>query len=382
MVYFVVGPKIVSGQESTTKARLSNGVGSNGQAPKWLDLELEKFKLGNLDNMMLNYEIISKLEHQVEVIIKKIDKAYSDINPKNTLSKLKVESREHGAEDIDRYLTRFTWDDSKYPRNQALSELLKIMQQKASTVDNSLRHKIQAYNESKQAATNSMKKEGGSMLNRDLNDLFAENPVKKEHFVYTDYLTTLIAIVPDEQLKQWETGYEKLNEYVLPRSSLVLPITKTDIGRNKLCRFMCFKTCVEDVKQAARTDLKVYVREYEYNVEVIMERDAKKSKMGNQTAADEEALGSTCVESFKEIYATFAHIKVLKVVVDAQMRYGSSDDYLVSIVSVYKGKEKNIHKMLISAFAETNKRTMYGTKEELNDAEDFFPYAFAQISIP
>ena len=206
MVYFIVGPKNVKGNDGTTKSKLTNGVGSNGQAPKYLDLELERFKLGNLDNMMLNYEILQKLEHQIEIILKKIDKAYSDVNPKNTLNKLKVESREIGQQDIDPYLTKFTWDDSKYPRNQALSELLKIMQQKASTVDNSLRHKIQAYNESKQAASNTMKKEGGSMLNRDLNDLFAatENKgVRKEHFVYTDYLTTLIAIVPEDQLKEW-----------------------------------------------------------------------------------------------------------------------------------------------------------------------------------
>ena len=220
------------------------------------------------------------------------------------------------------------------------------------------------------------------MLNRDLNDLFAENnTVRKEHFVYTDYLTTLIAIVPEAEMKNWENGYEKLNDYILPRSSLILPI-KTDLGRFKLCRFMCFKTCVEDVKQAAKNDLKIYVREYEYNIEVILERESKKSKIGNQTAADEEALSSTCVESFKEIYATYSHVKVLKVVVDAHMRYGSADDYFVSIISVYKNKEKNIHKMLISAFAEPNKRNMYGTKEDLNDAEDFFPYAFASINIP
>merc|ERR1711920_108934 len=105
-------------------------------------------------------------------------------------------------------------------------------------------------------------------------------------------------------------------------------------------RFMCFKTMVEEVKQAAKNELKVFVREYEYNTEVIMERESKKSKMGNQTAADEEALSSTCVESFKEIYATFAHVKVLKVVIDAQMRFGSCEDYVVAMISVYKGKDK------------------------------------------
>ena len=132
---------------------------------------------------------------------------------------------------------------------------------------------------------------------------------------------------------KWENKYERLNEYILPRSSMVLPVN-TDLGRFKLCRFVCFKTCIEDVKQSAKNNLKIYVREYEYNIEVILEKESKKNKIGNQTQADEDALNSTCVESFKEIYATYAHVKVLKVVVDAQMRYGSAEDYIVSIIPV------------------------------------------------
>ena len=47
--------------------------------------------------MMSNYEVVGKLEHTTEQILKKIEKAYTDVNPKNIFKKLKVESREHGA---------------------------------------------------------------------------------------------------------------------------------------------------------------------------------------------------------------------------------------------------------------------------------------------
>ena len=46
---------------------------------------------------MLNYEVCNKMEATTESILKKIDKAYTDINPKNDMRKLKVESREHGT---------------------------------------------------------------------------------------------------------------------------------------------------------------------------------------------------------------------------------------------------------------------------------------------
>ena len=39
------------------------------------------------------------------------------------------------AVDIDKFLTRFTWDDSKYPRNGSLGDLIKGMEQVKSKFD-------------------------------------------------------------------------------------------------------------------------------------------------------------------------------------------------------------------------------------------------------
>ena len=114
---------------------------------------------------------------------------------------------------------------------------------------------------------------------------------------------------------------------------------------------------------------RIFVREYEYNVELLLERENRKAKIATQTGADEDALNTTCVESFKEVYATYAHLKVffylekfskqkkvLKVVVDAQMRYGSAEDYALWMIFVKKGKDKNVHNQLISAFADSSKQ--------------------------
>lgn len=68
--------------------------------------------------MMLNYENITKLESQVEALIKRIQKAYLEVEPKADLTKMMVESKESGTVDVEKFLTKFRWDDSKYPRNQ------------------------------------------------------------------------------------------------------------------------------------------------------------------------------------------------------------------------------------------------------------------------
>jgi hypothetical protein len=47
--------------------------------------------------MMLNYEAISKIEGQVEGLLKRIQKAYLDVDPKVDLEKLKIESKDLGS---------------------------------------------------------------------------------------------------------------------------------------------------------------------------------------------------------------------------------------------------------------------------------------------
>lgn len=47
-----------------------------------------------------------------------------------------------------------------------------------------------------------------------------------------------------------------------------------------------------------------------------------------------------------------------------------------------EGKERKIHQGLTKLFAEPGQMQMYGNKEEIDDTEDFFPYASVPINIP
>lgn len=360
--------------------KLRNGIGSMGKDAKMLSIEQEKFKMGTQDNSIRNLDQIIKLESTSEGILKKIEKAYTDIDPKNKVKNLKVESRSSGGQvEIGKYLENFVWDDTKYPRNQSLDELCKIFTTKLTTVDNNLRHKIMAFNESKQAAANSFKKETTTLAARDLNDLFASKKGVNQSMFLKDslYMTTLIAVVEKNKVNDWNNHYEKLDDMIVPRSSQEL-LSEEDFGNYKLFRFFAFRRVVDDIRQKAKDQLKVIVREYEYNVETIMERESNSKKVLTQTDSDKKTLASTCIESFKEMYAIYAHVKVLKCCVDCHSRFSSPSDYIVSISYIYKGKEKKVTNALIALYAE-GKASMYGTKEELQDTDDFFPYAFANV---
>ncbi|TMW40864.1 hypothetical protein DOY81_014056, partial [Sarcophaga bullata] len=61
-------------------------------------------------------------------------------------------------------------------------------------------------------------KSSGSLLTRNLADL-----VKKEHFILdSEYLTTLLVIVPKIMANEWMANYEKITDMIVPRSSTLI----------------------------------------------------------------------------------------------------------------------------------------------------------------
>lgn len=95
MVKFIIGPAKIQKSAKTSLDKVNGALGKLGSAGL-ITVETNRYKLGNLDNMMQNYEIIQKVEHQVEMVIKKIIKCYTDLNAKNDPNKLLVDSRKSG----------------------------------------------------------------------------------------------------------------------------------------------------------------------------------------------------------------------------------------------------------------------------------------------
>ena len=58
----------------------------------------------------------------------------------------------------------------------------------------------------------------GSLVTRNVADL-----VKKEHFVLdSEYLVTLLVVVPLANINDWNNKYEKLTDMIVPRSSQLI----------------------------------------------------------------------------------------------------------------------------------------------------------------
>ena len=69
------------------------------------------------------------------------------------------------------------------------------------------------------------------MVTRNVADL-----VKKEHFVLdSEYLVTLLVVVPLSNINDWNNKYEKLTDMIVPRSSQLIYQVKLLTSKKRGC---------------------------------------------------------------------------------------------------------------------------------------------------
>jgi V-type H+-transporting ATPase subunit C len=68
------------------------------------------------------------------------------------------------------------------------------------------------------------------------------------------------------------------------------------------------------------------------------------------------------------------HLKVMRAYIDGVLRFGIPPKFYLGIVKPGRGKEKSVLHTMTEAFIDPSLKEMYGSKEDANDAEDFFPF--------
>ncbi len=104
--------------------------------------------------------------------------------------------------------------------------------------------KVAEFNVIKAQLSAAARKAGGSLAVRDVAAM-----VKPEQVVDSEHLSTLFVVVSKFSVKDWEGSYEKLCDFVVPRSTRLV----TEDADYALFSVVLFKRVVDDFKAAART---------------------------------------------------------------------------------------------------------------------------------
>ena len=349
-------------------------------------LDGSKFKLGSLDSMLLNLERSKKIEMITENFLKRIEKVQTDLNPEKKLTSYKLESKDYGPIDIEKFLKKFDWDDIRYPRTAALSDQIKHIEDKVASMEKNMKVKQNNFNDSKTIIANSVDKKDTitNFINRDLNQTIMEllknkqcKNLKAEIFVNSEYLMSLIVFIPKESIVLFNDNYELENEFIVPGSFVEF----TEQYGYVMGHLIAFKKVADDVKIAFKDKYRAITKDFAYDPEGALSKEKEKSKILSQNKTDKDLLASTCIESFKEGLVALIHIKIYVVIIDCSLRFGSFINFKIALIFYDKNKEARLVQNLITAFAEPDKLDFYGTKEQLNDTEDFYPFVYTSFGI-
>ncbi|MBN3274620.1 VTC1B ATPase, partial [Polyodon spathula] len=230
-------------------------------------------KLGKLDTFAERVEKHSLLFFSR--VLKKIAHSMSDMM-EDSKDKVQENMLANGV-DLVTYLTRFQWDMAKYPIQQSLQALSELMAKQTTQIDTDLKACSVAYNNVKASLQSLERKAGGNILTRTLTDI-----VNKDDFVLdSEYLTTLLVVIPKANYIMWQKTYESLSDLVAPRSTKRQYYILHDEGG--LLTVTLFKKAVDEFKAKEREN-KFVVREFNFNEK---ELQSKKEEM-TRLAADKK----------------------------------------------------------------------------------------------
>lgn len=123
MGFTLIGTPLLEKSRQATVTAIKECVIKKGIAQGTeLLIERDKFKMGNLDTLMYINDKLIKIEANLEAFLKRVDRQYTETND-NQSQVWEVRSID-GNQTLDKFISRFKWNDSKFPRSMALNKIL------------------------------------------------------------------------------------------------------------------------------------------------------------------------------------------------------------------------------------------------------------------
>lgn len=335
-------------------------------------------KVGTLDQLVGLSDDLGKLDAFVETITRKVANYLGDVL-EDQRDKL-MENLLANNTDLAQYITRFQWDMAKYPIKQSLRNIADIISKQVGQIDADLKTKSAAYNSLKGNLQNLEKKQTGSLLTRNLADL-----VKKEHFILdSEYLTTLLVIVPKNLFNDWNGGFEKITDMIVPRSSQLITQDQ-DFG---LFNVTLFKKVVDEFKLHAR-EKKFVVRDFTYNEEELAAGKNEITKLVTDKKKQFGPLVRWLKVNFSECFCAWIHVKALRVFVESVLRYGLPVNFQAILIHPNKKNQKRLRDLLNQLYGHLDGSASTSSSNADNvdipglgfGQSEYYPYVFYKLGI-
>ncbi|CAH0381851.1 unnamed protein product [Bemisia tabaci] len=355
-----------------------NNYTSNGGLSVNYKFAIPDLKVGTLDQLVGLSDDLGKLDTFVEQVSHKVASYLGEVledNPDKLTENLLANNV-----DLATYITKFQWDMAKYPIKQSLRQIADIISKQVGQIDADLKTKSAAYNNLKSSLQNMEKKQTGSLLTRNLAEL-----VKKEDFIHdSEYLTTLLVVVPRASFAEWHANYEKLTDMIVPRSSNIVS-QDTDYG---LFTITLFKKVVDTFKIKAR-EHKFIVRDFVYNEEELAAGKNEITKLVTDKKKQFGPLVRWLKVNFSECFCAWIHVKALRVFVESVLRYGLPVNFQAMLLRPNKKNTKRLRDVLQQLYGHLDSSAQQGSGAQdavdipglVFGQSDYYSYVYYKINI-
>ncbi|XP_022908903.2 V-type proton ATPase subunit C-like [Onthophagus taurus] len=334
-------------------------------------------KVGTLDQLVGLSDDLGKLDSFTDQVTRKVVSYLSEVLEDRS-NKL-YENLKANNSDVPTYITNFKWDAAKYSIKQSLHNIADVISKQVGQIDADLKTKSTAYNNLNACLQNLEKKQTGTLLTRNLADL-----VKREHFILdSEYLITLLVIVPKAAYKEWQSGYEKLTDMVVPRSSILI----TQDATYGLYSVSLFKKVVEEFKLHAR-EKKFIVRDFTYNEKELATGKDETTKLVTDKKQQFGPLVRWLKVNFSECFCAWIHIKALRVFVESVLRYGLPINFQAILLQP-NDAPKRLRQVLNNLYGHLDGSALLGASNADNidipglnfNQADYYPYVHYKIDV-
>ncbi|KAK3183880.1 hypothetical protein Dsin_031166 [Dipteronia sinensis] len=294
---------------------------------------IPNLRVGTLDSLLALSDDLLKSNSFVEGVSHKIRRQIEDLE---RVSGVESSSLTVDGVPVDSYLTRFAWDEAKYPVMSTLREIVNGIHSQVSKIEDDLKVRVAEYNNVRSQLNIINRKQSGSLAVRDLSNL-----VKPDDIVTSEHLVTLLAVVPKYSQKDWLASYETLTNYVVPRSSKKLH----EDNEYALYTVTLFGRVADNFRTAAR-EKGFQVRDFEYSSEAQESRKQELERLVQDQDSMRSSLLQWCYTSYGEVFSSWMHFCAVRVFSESILRYGLPPSFLSCVLAPSTKSEKKVRSIL------------------------------------
>jgi len=392
--------------------------------------EIPGLVVGTLDSLMALSDDLTKINSQVETVVRKIERQYLDVSgsegePLRAANEMAVEN----------YLRNFQWDYSRYRfQGRQLPDLVSQVQTMVAKVDDELKKLSVTYNEKLQYLSLVQRKKTTNLVTSDLEDFLPADVPSKFEFINSEFLLTILVVVTgaleQDFLRTYETigtdiaafgGPDWASTFNPPnlgkddgnfgpegnrtrvKGSPVVPGSAVKIhseGDVHLYSVTILKGHYEagyfegsdfvagkyvdylDAVKSAFREKRLTVRDYVFDPSKAGGVDGQIDQAKWDLQQTLTTIVRWCRAHYGEMYAGWIHLKVIKAFVESVLRYGLPVDFLSVFVEPNMKREKQQMASLVEAVGKlrTELKIMDLGDEDADDDTDNLPFVFHKFN--